>query len=280
MFNIVLLYPGDMRLLMVLVLGYLSLLKPSIRKDYVIIYSYALQEFESHSNLVRKGEAILVSYGDSSIFMDRALYTYDSIKSTEYYRNLGREEKTRILLSMESPAFRYSIFKNSEIVKYQEPINGTAFMYEEPLPDMNWEIPRDTLTISGYVCQKALGEFAGRSYEAWFSPEIPVSDGPYKFGGLPGLIFRLADTEGKIKFSLKGLGYKTGDYRPVFPDKNKVTRKEFQKRMDHYYMNRAEYRQNTGATRRIIANGKEETMAEFYEGLKKEYLDWVRIEKE
>jgi hypothetical protein len=52
---------------------------------------------------------------------------------------------------------------------------------------------------------KATTSFAGRNYEAWFTPEIPISDGPYKFYGLPGLIFKICDKKNQHVFTLKKL---------------------------------------------------------------------------
>ena len=50
-------------------------------------------------------------------------------------------------------------------------------------------------TFMGYDCRKATVDFAGRTYTAWFTPEIPLPFGPYKFGGLPGLILKIEDAE-------------------------------------------------------------------------------------
>ena len=66
--------------------------------------------------------------------------------------------------------------------------------YDEPYPDQKWTLTQDTATISGYHCQKATCRFHGRDFEAWFTPEVPVKFGPWKFGGLPGLIVKVYDT--------------------------------------------------------------------------------------
>ena len=67
--------------------------------------------------------------------------------------------------------------------------------YDEPYPDQQWTLTQDTATVSGYHCQKATCHFHGRDFEAWFTPEVPVKYGPWKFGGLPGLIVKVYDTE-------------------------------------------------------------------------------------
>ena len=60
----------------------------------------------------------------------------------------------------------------------------------------------DTATISGYKAQKATTDFGGRSWVAWFTPEVPYNDGPYKFRGLPGLIVKVHDTRNHYVFKL------------------------------------------------------------------------------
>ena len=58
---------------------------------------------------------------------------------------------------------------------------------------MKWEILSEHKTVLGYPCTAARTHFRGRTYKAWFTPEIPVSDGPWKFGGLPGLILEVEE---------------------------------------------------------------------------------------
>lgn len=70
------------------------------------------------------------------------------------------------------------------------------FVYSDSVPSLEWNFSDETTgSILGYECRKATTEFAGRSYTAWFTTEIPLPFGPYKFGGLPGLILKLEDAE-------------------------------------------------------------------------------------
>ena len=73
--------------------------------------------------------------------------------------------------------------------------------YTEVLPSFKWQILSESKEILGYKCQKALGEFRGRKYIAWFAPSIPISDGPWKFCGLPGLILAVEDTDKYFVFT-------------------------------------------------------------------------------
>ena len=67
--------------------------------------------------------------------------------------------------------------------------------YTEEMPVQEWELHEDTLAICGYLCQKATCRFRGRNFVAWFAPELSISNGPWKFGGLPGLILKVYDTD-------------------------------------------------------------------------------------
>lgn len=72
--------------------------------------------------------------------------------------------------------------------------------YTEPYPLQQWEIGFEKQTILGYQCQKATCHWRGRDFVAWFSPDIPVMAGPWKFGGLPGLILKLQSIDGIYRF--------------------------------------------------------------------------------
>jgi len=74
------------------------------------------------------------------------------------------------------------------------------FLYHEKMPLFTWEIQSDTGTILGNPVQKATTRFRGRSWVAWFAPGMPISDGPYKFHGLPGLILKMYDVKNHFLF--------------------------------------------------------------------------------
>jgi GLPGLI family protein len=67
--------------------------------------------------------------------------------------------------------------------------------YTEPAAQQKWTLANERKTILGHECQKATCHWRGRDFVAWFAPDIPVRLGPWSFGGLPGLILKLYDTQ-------------------------------------------------------------------------------------
>ena len=80
-----------------------------------------------------------------------------------------------------------------------------SYTFQEPTPIINWQIQPDTMSILNYSCQKAICQFKGRIYEAWFTSSINVSDGPWKFTGLPGLILKVIESRGHFIFECKSI---------------------------------------------------------------------------
>ena len=67
---------------------------------------------------------------------------------------------------------------------------------------INWKLSTDTKKVGIYNLQKATATFGGRNWIAWFNTEISLNEGPYKFQGLPGLIFEVADDQNYFSFNL------------------------------------------------------------------------------
>ncbi|WP_426278368.1 GLPGLI family protein [Chryseobacterium sp. S-02] len=70
---------------------------------------------------------------------------------------------------------------------------------------MDWKILPEKEKIGEFNTQKAKTDFAGRQWTAWFVPDLPIQDGPYKFHGLPGMIIKIEDKTQSHSFVLKGI---------------------------------------------------------------------------
>jgi GLPGLI family protein len=122
-------------------------------------------------------------------------------------------------------------YKTGILTEYARmPLYVPNFYYSENIPAQNWELLEDTLIIADYLCQKAQCSFRGRNYTAWFALDIPLNNGPWKFGGLPSLILKVSDDEQKFVFECVGIEQnknfiKTFDYS----DYQKISREKLLK---------------------------------------------------
>ncbi len=86
-----------------------------------------------------------------------------------------------------------------------EPVILSYGKYEEEISQFKWTILPDTTTIGGYHCQKATAHFRGHTWEAWFTEELAIGNGPWKLNGLPGLILQAQTTDGTHKYDFAGM---------------------------------------------------------------------------
>ncbi|MEM8558425.1 MAG: GLPGLI family protein [Bacteroidota bacterium] len=84
----------------------------------------------------------------------------------------------------------YVDLDTGEIVR-QRDFLGRAFRIQREAEPLAWRLTGEQSEFLGYTAQKAVAEHDSTTYEAWFTPEIPVSAGPDAYGGLPGLILVL-----------------------------------------------------------------------------------------
>ncbi len=78
---------------------------------------------------------------------------------------------------------------------YMEIFFDQELMVKDPDLHFKWRLSTETKKIGRFLCQKATTHFRGRDYTAWFTPQIPVAFGPWKFRGLSGLILEVYDKD-------------------------------------------------------------------------------------
>lgn len=111
--------------------------------------------------------------------------------------------------------------------RHQLPMAGSTIEMEERSTCLNWEMTEETTEIIGYICQKAETDYCGRHWVVWYSREIPVDGGFWKFSGLPGMVLKASDSDHYFDFTAIGIE-KTQEPIFDFPKKRKrLSREQF-----------------------------------------------------
>lgn len=103
-----------------------------------------------------------------------------------------------------SKTFNHTNFKLDSIFSKVD-IAGHEYFLKEKKPSLSWKLLNDTKVSGSYTLKKATVNFRGRDYIAWYSEEVAFNAGPWKFSGLPGLIFEVKDTSNKYHWQLTKL---------------------------------------------------------------------------
>ncbi|PIA81758.1 hypothetical protein BFR04_13600 [Gaetbulibacter sp. 4G1] len=136
-------------------------------------------------------------------------------------------------------------------------IFGKIFLIQDSLTNRKWELVNETKNIGDYTCFKAVfndeyttetltqgGEIETvtkpRTTTVWYTPQIPVNNGPAEFFGLPGLILEVNDGDLTLVCTKIVINPKE-DIKIVEPSKGKkVTQEEFDKIRDEKSKERME----------------------------------------
>lgn len=130
---------------------------------------------------------------------------------------------------------------------------------------MQWKISEEKTKIGAHNAQKATTSFGGRQWTAWFTADIPIQDGPYKFCGLPGLIIKIEDGTKTHKMELiaqnKLDSSNFDDTKPtgfrLYRSEISATKEEFRKMYQDYLKNPTKSLSNDEVS--IINNGVDMT---------------------
>lgn len=142
---------------------------------------------------------------DKSIYQDYTMAAQDSIMKSVIEEMQQKQMFKDITKIIRFPKFSYKIYKKypEMTITYVDRISMNLFGYEDNA-SFEWKILPEKQKIGEYDAQKATTTFGGREWTAWFSSDIPFSDGPYKFYGLPGLIVKIEDSDKDYSWVLSG----------------------------------------------------------------------------
>ena len=185
-------------------------------------YLYQFVPDSTNRSEIKSEMMILYVLPKFSKFYSETVFKSDSIANVILEKELLATGSINIKPDMRKSLFRNTIikeypdFKTLLITKF-----GQSQLKVEDKRKINWKISPEKEKIGNFLTQKAETKMYGRKWFAWFTPEIPIQDGPYKFHGLPGLILKIEDETKSHSFSLseiKNLSAET--IKEISPDKN------------------------------------------------------------
>jgi len=170
------------------------------------LYHYSFQSDSTNSATKRTVLTELFIGDTMALFQTRKKTERDST----IFQRIGNSGKITIYVGEINP-LNFQILQGEKQLTTFESLNGLSlelnnelYCYKENA-ELPWQLTSDTMVIHDVSCQKALLQWEGRNWIVWFAPEIPISHGPYKFAGLPGLIVRAYDMQNFFCFDLQSL---------------------------------------------------------------------------
>lgn len=186
-------------------------------------YDYSLQMLGPESKYL---------VGSVLIFNDKeSIYEIDHTNSLDNVDfEFNGEQGSVFKVKSNSNEFVF-INKQEKRMYYSDLIGFKKFYVKDSLNIMNWTLTVNKKNILGYMCQEATTSYEGRNYTAYFTSEISISSGPWRFNGLPGLILEVSDKDGVFKIIATDILIKKENIKINNPykDKNLLSWNEFLK---------------------------------------------------
>ena len=144
----------------------------------------------------------LMAGKNSSAFYQANKKTYDSIatRNFDYVMATWNDKEARQRMTSYEVETLFKNFPKGKVTNHTRH-SLCSWTYEEDWEKPTWEITDSTSTIGGYECMLAVSDYRGRRWYAWFTPEIAISEGPWKLCGLPGLILEARDEKNHYQYS-------------------------------------------------------------------------------
>lgn len=185
-----------------------------------------------------------------SKYFDYGAFQYDSIRDEIYKESISQRDFDRLCTKCNYPSWFEFLIKDlreGSLTNY-----GKVFMdrysYKEDIPPIKWKLENEVKKVCGHTCKKATAQFRGREWTAWYS-DIPLNNGPWKFGNLPGLILRVEDSKGEHIFEAVSIRKKPRNFGYVDYGFEKTTRTKFNTALSEYKNNPGAFFQGTAYDR-------------------------------
>lgn len=192
----------------------------------LIIFFYLTISIVAQPNNGKVKYSSLINTNKNNCFLifnkNESIYKIEIIKSKEKINikidefeedkiqlNINLDNNTPNSLGLYTNLNTGYIIENIYLPRNLKAINFDTLFVKEKSKNIKWKLYSETKKINSFLCQKASCDFRGRSYTAWFTNDIPVSLGPWKLNGLPGLILEAYDSKNQVQFYAEEISFNT-----------------------------------------------------------------------
>lgn len=170
------------------------------------MYQYIAVNDSTDKENVEKEYLVLDITPSGSKFYSYEKFKSDSIMAIDLEKQAAANSHIINIKSTYKGKVNYTVSKDYPEFKtfIQNRLGSNRYKISDDRP-MTWQIKADKQKIGEFSAQKAEANLYGRKWIAWFAPDLPIQDGPYKFHGLPGLIVKIEDETKSYSFELKGV---------------------------------------------------------------------------
>ena len=148
-----------------------------------------LVEYNTTRGTIKNSER-LISNKNKAIYITEPLIIRNKHKEIEVDESTNEIQIRQKIIKLDK--IKYFLQQENNIIYINQKYKGKSVFVKDSLPNYNWNLIKgETKTINGFVCKKATLHFRGSDVIAFYTEEIPISFGPWKFKGLPGLILEL-----------------------------------------------------------------------------------------
>ena len=202
--------------------------------------------------------------------IDKVLFTaqYDlSFVGDTAHEDKHIDETMMLKVGSKSSLFySYARFRMDSLIEMDKATGASQEIIQEHMKQgtsqVNYQIFKnypDTATFRAYTCYRATCRFRGRNYEAWYTPEIPRSEGPWKLQGLPGLILKASDSRQHYTFVCTGIE-KAGKEEAILfigSEYEPISRKDLLRIHERFAADPIGYLKETSPGMQIIVKGED-----------------------
>ena len=186
---------------------------------FIFYFSTNLQsQNDVYYEIVYNTKSMIHNNYKKPILANTSLYFYKD-KSIYQFVNQKKLDSISLIREIDNEDISRYYSKEHYVIEYEknrlifyDVIGDNEYQYKEEL-FFKWNLLPESKTIQGYKCKKAKVTYGGREWVAWYTLDLPLNAGPYKFKGLPGLIVKITDVTNSYDFEMYSI--KKHQYLPL-----------------------------------------------------------------